>query len=122
MKNSLRVLVIDDEEELVSTLVERMILRGIDAHGALTAMEGLQRLQKQDIDVVILDVMMPGMDGLELLKKIKKEHPSTQVILLTGRGSERESQIGLAEGAFDYLIKPINIEDLIERMKQAVNS
>jgi DNA-binding response OmpR family regulator len=120
MKNNLRVLVIDDEEELVSTLVERMMLRNIDAHGALTAREALRRLQEQDIDVVILDVMMPGMDGLELLKKIKKEYPSTQVILLTGRGSEKESEIGLAEGAFDYLIKPINIEDLIERMKQAV--
>jgi two-component system OmpR family response regulator len=121
MKDDLRVLVIDDEEELVSTLVERMMLRGIEAFGALTAQEALRCLQEQDITVIILDVMMPGMDGLELLKKIKKMHPHIQVILLTGRGSEKESEIGIAEGAFDYLIKPIDIEELIQRMHEAVS-
>jgi two-component system OmpR family response regulator len=121
MKNDLRVLVIDDEEELVSTLVERMTLRGIKAFGALTAQEGLRFLQEQDITVIILDVMMPGMDGLELLKRIKKMYPQIQVILLTGRGSEKESEIGIAEGAFDYLIKPIDIEELIQRMHEAVS-
>jgi DNA-binding response OmpR family regulator len=121
MKNCLRVLVIDDEEELVSTLVERMMLRGIEADGAVTAKDALRALQERNVDVVVLDVMMPGMDGLELLRKIKKTYPALQVILLTGRGSEKESEIGLAEGAFDYLIKPIDIEELIERMKQAVS-
>ncbi|RJP17509.1 MAG: response regulator [Candidatus Abyssobacteria bacterium SURF_5] len=122
MKNHLRVLVIDDEEELVSALVERMMLRSIDAYGAITAREALRKLQEEDIDVVVLDVKMPGMDGLELLKKIKVKHPLVQVILLTGRGSEKECEVGLAEGAFDYLIKPIDIEELIGRMKLAANS
>jgi DNA-binding response OmpR family regulator len=122
MKEELRVLVIDDEEELVSTVVERMALRKIEAYGAFTATEALKRLQEKQINVVVLDVKMPGMDGLELLKKIKKMYPDIQVILLTGRGSEKESEIGIAEGAFDYLIKPIDIEELIGRMKEAVRS
>jgi len=121
MAGQLRVLVIDDEEELVSTVVERMALRKIEAYGAISAAEALRRLQEKQINVVVLDVKMPGMDGLELLKKIKKNHPAVQVILLTGRGSEKESEIGIAEGAFDYLIKPVNIEDLIGRMKEAVH-
>ncbi len=122
MAGQLRVLVIDDEEELVSAVVERMSLRNIEAYGALTAAEALKKLQEKKITVVVLDVKMPGIDGLELLKKIKKMHPGIQVILLTGRGSENESKIGLAEGAFDYLIKPIDIEELIGRMREAVRS
>lgn len=116
----LRVLVIDDEEELVSTLIERLILRDIAADGAITGVDALKRIQEKDFDVVVLDVKMPGMDGLELLRKIRRMRPDMRVILLTGRGSAAESQIGIAEGAFDYLIKPIDIEDLIGKMRQAV--
>lgn len=119
MTHDLRILVIDDEEELVSAVVERMKLRNIEAYGAFTAAEALKHLQEKRINVAVLDVKMPGMDGLELLKKIKKMHPAVQVILLTGRGSEKESEIGIAEGAFDYLIKPVDIEKLIDRMKEA---
>ncbi|GAB4348819.1 MAG: response regulator [Candidatus Abyssubacteria bacterium] len=120
--DQLRVLVVDDEEELVQTLVERLQLRNIDAEGVTTGSDAMERLQEREFDVVILDVKMPGIDGLDLLRRIKKLRPSLNVILLTGRGSARESEIGLEEGAFDYLVKPINIEDLIKRMKEAART
>jgi len=116
---SLRVLLVDDEEELVSTVAERLELRGIEAEALTTGTAALERLAEQNFDVVVVDVKMPGMDGLELLRRIKTMQPGTQVILLTGRGSGKESERGLEEGAFDYLIKPINIDDLIIKMKQA---
>jgi DNA-binding response OmpR family regulator len=116
---SLRVLLVDDEEELVATVAERLELRGIDAEALTTGEAALERLTARKFDVVVVDVKMPGMDGLELLRRIKTMQPEIQVILLTGRGSGKESQRGLEEGAFDYLIKPINIDDLIIKMRQA---
>ena len=118
---SFRVLLVDDEVELVTTLEERLQLRGIDAEALTSGAEAVRRLEEREFDVVVVDVKMPGMDGLELLRRIKTIRPEAQVILLTGRGSEKESQAGIQEGAFDYLIKPINIEDLVEKMKQAIN-
>ncbi len=117
----LKVLVVDDEEELVSTLGERLMLRGIEADGVFTGADAVRRVAEKDFDVVILDVKMPRMDGLEVMKKIREIRPHLKVILLTGRGSEKESEIGLEQGAFAYLVKPIDIEDLIGKMKEAVN-
>ncbi len=119
--NPLRVLLVDDEEEFVSTVRERLALRDISADGVLNGTDALIFLRQNPYDVVVLDVRMPGMDGLKLLKEIRKNHPGVQVILLTGRGSAKESEIGLREGAFDYLIKPVNIEELIKKMREAAN-
>lgn len=119
--NELKVLVVDDEEELVSTLGERLELRGFEADGALTGTDALRRVGEKDFDIVILDIKMPGMDGLEVMKKMRAIRPGLQIILLTGRGSEKESQTGIEEGAFAYLVKPIDIEKLIGKMKEAVN-
>jgi DNA-binding response OmpR family regulator len=115
-------LIVDDEEELVSTLGERLMLRGFAADGVLTGEDALRQVREKEFDVVILDIKMPGMDGLEVMKKMRALRPHLQVILLTGRGSEKESEIGLEEGAFAYLVKPIDIEHLIEKMKEAVNA
>lgn len=115
----LRVLLVDDEEELVSTLTERLTLRGIEADGVMTGADALNTIRNGEFDVVVLDVKMPGMDGLKVMKEIKTIRPNTQVILLTGRGSETESEIGIKEGAFDYLVKPVNIEELIKKMRDA---
>ena len=117
----LRVLVVDDEDELVSTVCERLTLRGIEADGVLTGAAALERIRAKEFDVAVVDVKMPGMDGLEVMRKIKALRPEIQVILLTGHGSVKESKIGLQEGAFDYLIKPINIEALIGKMREAVS-
>ena len=116
----MRVLLVDDEEELVLTLSERLVLRGIDAVGVTTGVDALSRIKDSEFDVVVMDVKMPGMDGLEVMRAMKSIRPGIQVILLTGRGSEKESEIGLQQGAFDYLVKPINIEDLIAKMKEAM--
>ena len=114
-----RVLLVDDEEEFVSALSERLTLRGIGVDSALNGEEALARLVAKDFEVVILDVMMPGLGGLEVLRQIKATHPNTQVILLTGHGSTREGIEGMRLGAFDYLIKPVDLEDMLEKMKAA---
>ncbi len=116
----LKVLLVDDEEELVFTLEERLQLRGMDAEGVTSGEEALKRLQEKEFNVVVLDVKMPGMKGLDVLDRIKKDYQSTEVLLLTGRGSIKESQDGIKAGAFDYLIKPVNIDDLIAKMQEAI--
>jgi DNA-binding NtrC family response regulator len=115
----LRVLVVDDEEEFVSTLVERMQLRAIDAEGVTRGADALELLTKREFDVILLDVKMPGIGGLEVIKRIKRDHPQTQVILLTGHGSAEAVQEGMGAGAFEYLMKPVDIEDLIRLCKKA---
>jgi len=114
-----RVLLVDDEEEFVSALSERLMLRGIEVDSALNGEEALARLVEKEFEVVILDVMMPGLGGLEVLRQIKTTHPNTQVILLTGHGATREGIEGMRLGAFDYLIKPVDIEEMLEKMKEA---
>ena len=117
---SYNVLLIDDEAELVYTLAERLLLRGIDAAAETHGDAALRILAERKFDIVVLDVKMPGINGIELLKTIKKNHPHVQVILQTGRASLEESKEGLREGAFDYLIKPVDIDNLIEIMNQAM--
>jgi len=113
------VLLVDDEEEFVSTLAERLRLRNIQAEIATDGVEALQRIDADPPEVVVLDVMMPRLGGLEVLRQISKAHPTIQVILLTGRGSTKEGIEGMRLGAFDYLIKPVKIEELIEKMSEA---
>jgi DNA-binding NtrC family response regulator len=117
-----RVLLVDDEEEFVSALSERLRLRGIEADSALNGEEALARLVEKEFEVVILDVLMPGLGGLEVLRQIKTTHPNTQVILLTGHGSTREGIEGMRLGAFDYLIKPVDIEEMLAKMKEAAKT
>jgi len=117
-----KVLLVDDEEEFVSALSERLMLRGIEVDSALNGEEALARLVEKEFEVVILDVMMPGLGGLEVLRQIKTTHPNTQVILLTGHGATREGIEGMRLGAFDYLIKPVDIEEMLEKMKEAAKT
>jgi DNA-binding response OmpR family regulator len=112
-----KVLLVDDEEEFVSTLAERLILRGIKARAVCDGEEALQALETDPPQVMVLDVMMPGLGGLEVLKRAKIKHPTIPVILLTGHGAVREGVEGMRLGAFDYLMKPINIEELIEKIE-----
>ena len=117
--DQLKVLLVDDEEEFVTTLAERLQIRNILT---LVATDGEQALQVMETDrppVVVLDVMMPGLSGLDVLKQIKRDHPATQIILLTGHGSTRDGIKGMRLGAFDYIMKPVQIEDLIQKMNEA---
>jgi DNA-binding response OmpR family regulator len=116
-----KVLLVDDEKEFASTLAERLDLRGIRVHVANSGEDALQSLSEAVPEVVILDLMMPGMNGLAVLEKIKQDFPRIQVILLTGMGSMSEGVEGLRLGAFDYLMKPVHIEDLIARIRDAVS-
>ena len=119
---NLRILLVDDEEEFVTTLAERLELRGLQARAATNGEDALHMIEADPPRVVILDVMMPGLGGLEVLKRIKARHPQISVILLTGRGSTKEGIEGMQLGAFDYLMKPINIEELIKKMQEAIKS
>jgi DNA-binding response OmpR family regulator len=116
---ALRILIVDDEDELVSALEERLNLRGFRATGVTTGVEALAYLTDTPCDVVLLDVKMPGLGGLEVIKKIKEERPSLQVILLTGRGSSEEAEQGMKLGAFDYLMKPVKIDELVRVLRAA---
>ena len=116
----LRVLLIDDEEELVSTLVERLKLRGIKVEGVTSGADAIVRVQEKNFDVAVLDMKMPGIGGLEVMRRIKREQPGIKFILMTGRGSLEEGEEGMQEGAFAYLLKPINIEDLMKKMMEAI--
>jgi DNA-binding response OmpR family regulator len=115
--NNWRVLLVDDEEEYRSTLAERLRRRGMQIMEASDGEEAFRKIETFSPHIVVLDVLMPGTGGLQVLKKIKADHPEIQVILLTGLGTTEE---GREFGAFDYLLKPIHIEKLIEKIGEAL--
>ncbi len=115
----LRVLLVDDEKEYVQTLSERLKLRQFANEIAYTGEEALDYTDREDIEVILLDLKMPGMDGFEVLKRIKETKPHIEVIILTGHGSEKDRQICMELGAFDYLQKPADIDLITETMKRA---
>jgi len=117
--SDLRVLFVDDEEELVSAVVERLQLRGVQARGATTGADALQLIERETFDVVVADVKMPGLGGLEVVRQVKALHPGLQVILLSGHGSHDDAEEGRRLGAFDYVEKPIDIEILIDILRNA---
>ena len=109
-----RVLVVDDELDFMETLVKRLERRGFEVTGVGGGQEALRLLQKERFDVVVLDVMMPGMDGIETLREIKLGWPRTQVILLSGHGGEEMGMRGMAYGAYAYLLKPVSLKIVVE--------
>jgi two-component system OmpR family response regulator len=117
--NPIKVLLVDDEEDLSLVLAERLEMRGFAARGVINSDEALKLIETDRFDVMVVDVKMPGMGGLELMRRVKRQHPETQVILFTGHGSHKEGELGISEGACDYLIKPIKIEDLMAKIEKA---
>jgi len=120
IQNKIRLLLVDDEEGFVNVLSKRMSKRGFTVSDANSGSEAIQILRKQDFDVVVLDLKMEDMDGIEVLRIIKKMVPDLPVIMLTGHGSEEASKEGLKLGAVDYLTKPCELEDLISKIHEAV--
>jgi len=116
---ALKVLLVDDEEDYVRTMAERMEMRDVGSDVALNGEQALAMLEGDLPDVIVLDLKMPGMGGLEVLKKVKTIHPRIQVIILTGHGSDAEEVEARRLGAFDYLTKPVDINDLMERVRDA---
>jgi len=115
----LRVLMVDDEVEFLRAMVKVLRKRDLDATGVESGPDALELLEKEPFDVVILDFLMPGMDGMETLKEIKGKWPYTEVIMLTAVGSVESGIEGMRRGAFDYVLKPADIEELVEKIHQA---
>lgn len=113
----MKVLLVDDEEELVSTLAERLDMRGIESDWVVTGEEGLRLALERDYDWVVLDMKMPGLGGLETMQAIRRRRPETKIIVITGHSSERDRQAGLSAGASHYLLKPVDVEDLVACMQ-----
>lgn len=118
--DTIKILIVDDEMEFGTTLAERLELRGLTAKAVSCAEEALAVLASEwQPKVVLLDLMMPGINGLATLDLIKKHDPRIQVIILTGHGSTESGIIGMQHGLFDYLMKPVDIGELISKIKEA---
>ena len=116
---SIQVMLVDDEVEFLETLIKRMKKRNVDITGVKSGEEALLALDQNQVDVVILDVRMPGMDGIQALREIKRRHPLIEVIMLTGHASVEMAVQGMELGAFDYLMKPIDIDELLYKVEDA---
>lgn len=117
---TIRVLLVDDETGFVDVLAKRMTKRGFSVIPALSGTEAIQVLRRHDFDVAVLDLKMEDMDGIEVLKFFKKMVPDMPVIMLTGHGSEQAARDGVAFGAFDYLLKPCDLDTLVQKIREAV--
>jgi DNA-binding NtrC family response regulator len=115
----IRVLLVDDEQDFLATLKKRLTARRIEVTVATSGETGLETLEKKEIDVVVLDVKMPGMDGIAVVRAIKERFPLVEVILLTGHASLEASLEGMSAGAFDYLLKPMNFDELMYKIEDA---
>jgi DNA-binding NtrC family response regulator len=114
------VMLVDDEVPFVDTMTKRLGKRDLEIVAAYTGQEALEKLKaNQKVDVIILDVKMPGMDGIETLREIKKAHPLIEVIMLTGHATVETGIEGMKLGAFDYLMKPCDIEQLMAKVQEA---
>jgi len=119
MKMKQRILIVDDEQEFAESLSERLTIRGYEVATSLNGQDALEKVKGYNFDVVILDVLMPGMDGVEVLREIKKIKPLTEVIMLTGNASVESAVEGMKLGAYDYLMKPCDTEELLSKVNKA---
>jgi DNA-binding NtrC family response regulator len=115
----MRLLLVDDESDFRNTLLKRMRRREVDVSDVESGDAALQWLAAHSVDVVILDVRMPGMDGVETLRMIKRQYPLTEVIMLTGHASMEVAIEGMEMGAFDYLMKPMDMDELLYKAEDA---
>jgi len=120
--DSKRLLLVDDEVGYLDVLAKRLTHRGFEVTTASSGAEAIRALRNWEFDLAVVDLKMEDMDGIEVLKVLKKMDPALQVIILTGHGSERAARDGIAHGAFDYLIKPIGLDPLIARIHAALSS
>jgi DNA-binding NtrC family response regulator len=114
-----RVLFVDDEADFLETILKRMQKRGVAASGVDSGEESLTWLQQNPADIVVLDVRMKGMDGIQTLRAIKSAHPLIEVVMLTGHASLEIAREGMKLGAFDYLMKPIDLDELLYKLEDA---
>lgn len=117
----IKILLVDDEKEFIDTLATRLELRKFDVSIAYSGQEALDLIKDDSFDVVILDVLMPGIDGIETLKRMKAIAPLTQVIMLTGNATVNNAILGMKNGAYDFLLKPVENSVLIKKITAAFN-
>lgn len=115
----LKVLFVDDEEDFVRAMAERMSLRDLGGEIALSGDEALEMLKHDVPDVMVLDLRMPGLDGLEVLRRVKEAYPRVEVIIMTGHGSDRDEDAARRLGAFEYLCKPVEFQRLLDTIRRA---
>jgi DNA-binding response OmpR family regulator len=118
----IKLLLVDDELGYLEVLSKRLTRRGFEVTTASSGAEAIRAARRWDFDVAVVDLKMEDMDGIEVLKTLKRMVPDLQVIILTGHGSERAAREGIAHGAFDYLIKPVGLDPLIVRICAAMIS
>jgi DNA-binding response OmpR family regulator len=121
-QNGLDVLLVDDEEEFVRTLAQRLDLRGITCRVALNGESGLRMIEERAPDVVLLDMHMPGLTGLDVLERIRSGHPGVGVIMLTGHEAAQDGLDVVRLGAFDSMTKPLSIDKLTARISEAAKA
>ncbi|MBF0497467.1 MAG: response regulator [Deltaproteobacteria bacterium] len=120
--NKTLVLLVDDEVPFVETMSKRLTKRELDVLTAFSGPEALKQLDEHpDVDVAVLGVKMPGMDGIETLREIKRLHPSVEVVMLTGYGTIESAIDGMKQGAFDFMVKPCDMDLLMNKIKEAKN-
>jgi DNA-binding NtrC family response regulator len=115
----IKVLMVDDEEVFAKTLAERMRMREVNSEVVLNGEQALEFLEGKTPDVMVLDLKMPGMQGMEVLRRVHETYPQVQVIILTGHGSEKDEAEARRRGAVEYLKKPVPIETLMAAVKNA---
>ncbi|MEW5701797.1 MAG: response regulator [Candidatus Zixiibacteriota bacterium] len=114
-----KVLLIDDEKEFVQTLSERLQMRDIGTAVVFDGEQALSVIDKEEPEVMILDLRMPGIDGIEVLRRVKQTRPQVEIIILTGHGSEKDRELAMSLGAFAYLEKPVDIQNLTNVLRDA---
>lgn len=116
---NIRVLLVDDEVAYINVLANRLSKRGLDITKAVSGAEAVQAVSRHEFDVAILDLKMEDMDGIEVLRIFKQMNADMEVIMLTGHGSQTAARDGIKYGAFDYLLKPCDLEDLLSKIMEA---
>lgn len=117
-KEEIKILLVDDEKQFVDTLAERLAMRGFSARVAYDGPQALKAVE-EPTDVIVLDLRMPGMDGFEVLRSVKKSNPQVQVIILTGHGGDAEEQTAYRMGVYNFLKKPMDIDELLNSIRMA---
>jgi DNA-binding NtrC family response regulator len=115
----IKVLLVDDEEAFVNTLAQRLKMRELNVNTVYDGEQALAKVKSEEPDVMVLDLKMPGLHGMEVLKEIRKAYPNMQVIILTGHGTEKDEEEARRLGGFDFLRKPADIETLVGKIKEA---
>ena len=115
----IKVLLVDDEKEFIDALAQRLEMRGFETMIAYSGTAAIEKISAEDVDVIVLDIKMPGMEGIEALEKIKAIRPGVEVVMLTAHGSLSEAMVAMKKDAHDFIMKPASIDVIIDKINTA---